>query len=529
MATPHQKLATSLEALRELQSGGRRVFRSKQLKRADRERLLRNGFIQEIMPSWLISSSASARDGDSTPWYTSFWEFCAFYCDARFGAAWHLSPEQSLLLLTEHTIVPRQVVVCSPKGTNNKVDLPFGTSIYDLKQSSMPPAADLIVRDGLRLFSNVAVLARVTETAYRTNPIEIRVLLESVRDASEVLSRLLEGGHSRIAGRVAGAFRHVNRPEVADEILKTMKAAGYDVRETNPFKDEPPLEIAPRHNPPIVTRLQALWRNTRSTVLELFPEPPGLPADKEAYLQSIDEIYAADAYNSLSIEGYNVSPALIEQVRSGNWNPDLIEADRQQRDALAARGYWQAFRIVKSDIARIIAGENPGELVKTTHRDWYRELFAPCVVAGLINLSALAGYRNDAVYLRQSRHVPPRWEAVRDAMPALFDLIGNEPSPAVRAVLGHWLLGYVHPYPDGNGRMARFLMNAMLASGGYPWTVVRLENRAAYLAALEQASVENDVRPFVVFIAESMKQTASRTLHAAGGLQELSAATVRPR
>ena len=34
----------------------------------------------------------------------------------------------------------------------------------------------------------------------------------------------------------------------------------------------------------------------------------------------------------------------------------------------------------------------------------------------------LAGYRNDAVYLRTSRYVPPRWEAVRDAMPALFDL-----------------------------------------------------------------------------------------------------------
>ena len=35
-----------------------------------------------------------------------------------------------------------------------------------------------------------------------------------------------------------------------------------------------------------------------------------------------------------------------------------------------------------------------------------------------------------------------------------------------RAVLGHWLFGYIHPYPDGNGRVARFLTNALLASGG---------------------------------------------------------------
>lgn len=95
-------------------------------------------------------------------------------------------------------------------------------------------------------------------------------------------------------------------------------------------------------------------------------------------------------------------------------------------------------------------------------------MFQFCVGAGLIPPSALAGYRNEAVYLRNSRYVPPRWEAVRDAMPALFDLLGNEPVPSVRAVLGHWLLGYVHPYPDGNERIERFLMNAMLASRGCP-------------------------------------------------------------
>ena len=39
-------------------------------------------------------------------------------------------------------------------------------------------------------------------------------------------------------------------------------------------------------------------------------------------------------------------------------------------------------------------------------------------------------------------------------MPALLDLLGEESEPSVRAVLGHWLFGCVHPYADGNGRMA---------------------------------------------------------------------------
>ncbi len=260
-----------------------------------------------------------------------------------------------------------------------------------------------------------------------------------------------------------------------------------------------------------------MWESMRGTVLNLFPPPPGLPGDPEGFLKFVDDIYRADAYHSLSIEGYSVSVALIERVRAGNWNPDHHDDDRQSRDALAARGYWQAFQAVKANVGDIIGGANAGALVRTTHREWYRELFQPSVAAGLLAPGALAGYRNDAVYLRTSRYVPPRCEAVRDAMPALFDLLENEPDPGARAVLGHWLFGYIHPYPDGNGRMARFLMNAMLASGGYPWTVVRVEDRNAYLGALDRASIDADIRPFATFIAErvnwSLDQARQKQAH----------------
>jgi hypothetical protein len=78
-------------------------------------------------------------------------------------------------------------------------------------------------------------------------------------------------------------------------------------------------------------------------------------------------------------------------------------------------------------------------------------------------------------------------------MPLFFDLLEKEPESGVGAVLGHWLFGYIHPYPDGNGRMARFLMNMMLASGGYLWTIIRVEDRDAYLAALDRASIDMDI------------------------------------
>ena len=512
MATPNEKLAESLAKLEKLQQGGRRVFRSSKLTRVHRERLIQQGFLRQVIRGWLISSSPGTDPGDSTPWHASFWEFCAAYCGERFGAEWHLSPEQSLLLHAENTVIPQQVIIYTPKGANNTIGLLFGTSLYDLKQKQMPPRNDLVVRDGLRLFASEAALIKVPEAFFTRHPVEAQVALAAVRDASDVLRRLLDGGHSAVAGRLAGAFRRIGRADVADEIVFTMKAASYNVRESDPFTQQQTFGAAILNAPPIVGRLQALWKGFRAPVLDVFPAAPGRPRDKKAYLGLVDDIYRSDAYHSLSIEGYRVTTELIERVQSGDWDPEHDAADGGDRNALAARGYWQAFQLVKDAVAAIIGGEDAGKLVRVEHRGWYRQLFEPCVIAGLIPASALAGYRDDAVFLKGSRHVPPRREAVRDAMPAFFDLLEEEAEPSVRAVLGHWLFGYIHPYMDGNGRMARFTMNAMLASGGYPWTVIRVEDRQNYMATLEAASMEMNIEPFARFIVErvqwSMKAAA---------------------
>ena len=507
MPAPNEKLAESLDVLKELQSGGRRVFRSEDLRRVHRERLVENGFLQEVIKGWLISASPGVRAGDSTPWYASFWEFCGRYAGERFGEEWHLSPEQSLWLHGERTTIPEQVVVCSPKGTNHKIELLFGTSLYDLKIGEMPRAENVVLREGLRLFTPAASLVGVGETFFARNPLESQVVLASVADASDLLRLLLNGGYSTKAGYLAGALRASGRGKVADEIVKAMKSAGYDVRERNPFKAGHVSSKLRPATAPIVGRLQMLWETTRQTVIVNFPKAPGLPNDKGAYLHNVEGIYKSDAYHSLSIEGYSVTPELIERVRQGDWNPERDEQDRKNRDALAARGYWQAFQLVKDSVGKVIGGAPAGVVARDEHKDWYRELVQPCVAAGLMRAGDLAGYRNSPVYLRTSRYVPPRWEAVRDAMPMFFELLEKEAEPSVCAVLGHWLFGYIHPYPDGNGRMARFLMNVMLASGGYPWTVIRLRDRKAYLAALDSASIGTDLGPFTTLIGQRVRWT----------------------
>ena len=65
----------------------------------------------------------------------------------------------------------------------------------------------------------------------------------------------------------------------------------------------------------------------------------------------------------------------------------------------------------------------------------------------------------------------------------------------------HFKFVFIHPYMDGNGRMGRFLLNVMLASEGYPWTVIPVEERKQYMESLEKASVDQDIEAFAKFIA----------------------------
>ena len=508
MVNPREKLARSLRVLLERQGEGRRIFRSADFSREDRERLLRSGHLRPVTRGWLMLSSPGSVGHDTTPWYASFWEFCARYSTHRFGARWHLSPEISLLLHAENTTVPRQLIVHSPGGGNNLIALPFETSLFDLKVERMPPREDICEREGVRLYTMEAALPRVPESFYRDHPLDARTVLASVPGVGGLASRLLSGGHSKVAGRLAGAFRHVGRRDIADGVRQVMSNNGYRYRESNPFGPGPtaPSRASAGRSlaSPLTSRLESLWERAREPIVASLPQAPGLPNDADGrarYLDNTDSAYAEDAYHSLSIEGYRVTPELIERAQSGTWDPEGDADDRQQRDALAARGYWQAYRAVRNAVGEILQGGDAARLFREAHRNWYFQMFEPFVAAGVYPATVLADYRNHPIYLRGSRYVPPRAELVGEGMEVLADLLEQEDSPGVRAVAGHWLFGYVHPYPDGNGRLARFLMNAMLASGGYPWTTIKVGDRSRYMSALDTASLEGDITPFAELIA----------------------------
>lgn len=91
----------------------------------------------------------------------------------------------------------------------------------------------------------------------------------------------------------------------------------------------------------------------------------------------------------------------------------------------------------------------------------------------------------------------------------------NELSPVELAALFHYRYIRIHPFEDGNGRIARLMVNYILARHDYPMIVVRSRNKSEYLEALHQADLEvgpvpsdgahatiKDIRPFLKYFNE---------------------------
>lgn len=507
MATPGEKLAESLEILRNLQKDQNIVaIKTTEISRTHRERLIKNGFLKEVSKGWYIATNPYEGTGDSTSWYTSYWQFCSRYLADKYGNNYSISPDQSLLIHSGNTTVPKQLIVSALDGSNKSIPLLYGTSLLEMK-SPLPYKDNIVEIDGIRMLSLQSALIYCSAAMFERNAVDIRAAMALITDASEILGPLLEGSHTVIAGRLAGAFRNIGQDRIADTILKTMKAADYKVREVDPFKSKSSVALTFRDRSPYVNRIKLMWDGWRDVVIKHFPQEPGLPENKEEYLRAVEEIYLTDAYHSLSIERYVVSIELIEKVRTGDWDIQGNDVDRNHRNAMAARGYWLATQVVKKSLNKILQGHNAGKTADDDHTDWYQELFAPSVTAGILKPSDLAGYRTNQVYISNSLHIPLNRDAVRDAMPTLFELLANETNAGVRAVLGHFIFVYIHPYMDGNGRMARFLMNVMLASGGFPWTVIPVEQRDGYMAALESASVGGNIEPFAQFLSKLVDES----------------------
>jgi Fic family protein len=224
---------------------------------------------------------------------------------------------------------------------------------------------------------------------------------------------------------------------------------------------------------------------------------------------SIKSIYISDSYNSLSIEGYTVTKELIVKIRSNNWDPGTESKDLKTVDALATKGYNQAFNgVIDIIVAVYKTGKEQLDVhatIKNLVTKVHADLFSPMALAGIVKPVDVAGFRKGPIYIRGSRHVPPASEYLMDCMGALYDLINTEQCYYTSALLGHLCLGFIHPFGDGNGRTSRFLMSTLLIVSGHDWVVIPVWLRDEYIAALDSAYVNKDIIPFAKFLSNLSK------------------------
>lgn len=499
MSKSKNRLATSLSLLHSIQTGGRTAIRSTSLSRTHRERLLKYGFLRKVIKGWYRSSRPDSYDFDDSGWLAVYWNFMSEYLEYRFGKNWCLSPEQSLLLYAGNNAVPDQLIVRSMAASNNITQLPNETSLYELKARTAV-GEEVIVLNGYRLFRPELALTLVRENFLDSHPTEVETVLLSNFDEELLVKTLRTANRRTLVETLVKALSGVGKPEASKKISALNNV---EIDDSHKFASlDHPYSSLPVS--PYVNRIKVLWERMKDAIVRQNFMPTVGPTEIDSYLDSMEELYIRDAYHSLSIEGYQVTEGLLKAIQGGVWPSKYEIQNVSDRNALAAVGYRRSFQSVKQTVKDVLDGKNPGKAINDNLQSWFHALFSPNVEAGLLNSSSLVGYRNNQVYIRGSRHVPMNVSSLLDCMEVYFELLESETDPFTRVVLGHFFCVYIHPYFDGNGRIARFIMNVMVAAAGIPWQVIGFNVRANYFSALEQASTHGDILPFARFLHQSV-------------------------
>jgi hypothetical protein len=508
--TENQLLAEALAEVSKSAIGN--IVHSKNVKPKQQTLLVKNGYLKKIIKGWyLFDADLSAQEaGESALWYESIWSFIGQYLFFRFNDDYWLSSEASLDIHTDNNSMPAQIVVFvfAKNRTEGITQLPNEMSVLVTRSKTKPDG--LIEYRGVKIYPLETALANSTPTIFKNNPVSMQVALRGA-NFDKLTDALLRLKNIASVGRIIGAYNALNMRAESKKLEIIMTGVFGNIKAENPFEVTPVILGHEREEAPSARRVRIMWQQMRQGIINGFekkdPEFDFYSRPLDDTLGMINELYVHDAYNSLSIEGYKVTPELIEKVSKGGWSPDTIEQDKEAKNALAARGYYDAFNQVKESLTEAYKKEDLNYLINVGITQWYTSLFKPCVTAGLISELDLAGYRKGPIYIRSSMHVPPASEQLMDCMAALKECIDDENSFPVKAILGHLFFGYIHPYFDGNGRTARFLMNILFIIGGYKWVVIKRETKDRYLAALESASVGKNIAPFVELILDTIENS----------------------
>jgi len=245
-----------------------------------------------------------------------------------------------------------------------------------------------------------------------------------------------------------------------------------------------------------------------------------LPADVEGRV--MQKLRLDWNYNSNAIEGnklsYGETTALLMHGITAKGKP--------LKDHLDIQGHNEAIDL----LLRMVQDERP--LTETDIRGLHEVILgkphnAPAQTADgtpttkLITVGEYKTMPNHVQTVTGAIHYYASPEETPAKMQELMDWY-NEASnnsdihPIVIAALFHHRFVAIHPFDDGNGRMARILMNLVLMRNGFPVIVIKANNKDEYYSLLSQADV-GDLMPFIEYINDKVERSVTLYLKAVDG------------
>ena len=239
------------------------------------------------------------------------------------------------------------------------------------------------------------------------------------------------------------------------------------------------------------------------------------PLDAERVGKAMQRLRLEWTYHSNAIEGnsltYGETRALLMHGVTAQGKP--------LKDHLDVKGHREALDYLE----RLVQGEEPLTLaaIREIHRVLLGEPYeAVAETPGgqrtrrTITPGELKTQPNHVVTETGETHYYARPEETPDLMQDLVDdyragwahVEAGGVDAVVFAADLHHRFADVHPFDDGNGRMARLLMNLVLMRAGYPPAVIRQENRPAYYGALAEADA-GSLDALVRFVAGELEAT----------------------
>lgn len=218
-------------------------------------------------------------------------------------------------------------------------------------------------------------------------------------------------------------------------------------------------------------------------------------------LKSLRDYYRVGlTYSSNALEGNSLTESETKVVIEDG----LTVGGRPLRDVYEATGHAKAY-----DFLYRLTKERPvtEEDVLTLHRLFY----------GQIDPERAGVWRTVRVFISGSRRVLPAPEKVPALMASFVAWMSAEEGlmhPVEFAARVHQKFVYVHPFVDGNGRVARLLMNLVLLRAGWTPAVIPPICRHEYIATLDRAG--RTPAPFMRFVRDRVCETQKELLRLMG-------------